>query len=68
MIRGVIGFATRSLAAFMMLQAGTRAFAAEEFLTPPVTVARVEWRAVLDQFRADIGAVPAVASGFTFST
>ena len=42
-------------------------FAAEEFLTPPVSVARVEWRAVLDQLRAEIGAAPAVASDFTFS-
>ena len=30
-------------------------------------MARVEWRAVLDQLRAEIGAVPAVASDFTFS-
>src|SRR5215813_2817477 len=50
-----------------MLLAGAPSFAAEEFLTPPVSVARVEWRAVLDQVRAEIGAVPSVASDFTFS-
>src|SRR5690242_14200726 len=47
--------------------AGTACFAAEEFLTPPVSVARVEWRAVLDQLRAEIGATASVASNFTFS-
>ena len=67
LIRGVLGFATRSLAALAMLLAGTPCFAAEEFLTPPVSVARVEWRAVLDQLRAEIGAVPTVASDFTFA-
>src|ERR1700744_1299985 len=50
-----------------MLLAGAPCFAAEEFFTPPVSVARVEWRAVLDQLRAEIGAVPSVASDFTFS-
>ncbi len=47
--------------------AGTPCFAAEEFLTPPVSVARVEWRAVLDQLRTEIGATPSVAPRFTFS-
>ena len=50
-----------------MLLAGTPCFAAEEFLTPPVSVARVEWRAVLDQLRAEVSATPSVASDFTFS-
>jgi murein DD-endopeptidase MepM/ murein hydrolase activator NlpD len=66
LIRGVVGFTTHSLAALAML-AGTACFAAEEFLTPPVSVARVEWRAVLDQLRAEIGVTPSVASDFTFS-
>src|SRR5689334_8904654 len=50
-----------------MLLAGAPSFAAEEFQAPPVSAARVEWRAVFDQLRAEIGAVPSVASDFTFS-
>jgi murein DD-endopeptidase MepM/ murein hydrolase activator NlpD len=50
-----------------MLQAGAPSFAAEEFQTPPVSAVRVEWRAVLDQLRAEIGATPSVAADFTFS-
>jgi hypothetical protein len=66
LIGGVLGFAARPLAALALL-AGTPAFAAEEFQTPPVSMSRVEWRAVLDQLRAEIGATPSVASNFTFS-
>jgi murein DD-endopeptidase MepM/ murein hydrolase activator NlpD len=63
----VIDFAARSLPALAMLLAGTPCFAAEEFHTPPVSVGRVEWRAVLDQLRAEISATGSVASDFTFS-
>ena len=63
----MVGFATGSLAALVMLQAGAPSLAAEEFQTPSVSAVRVEWRAVLDQLRAEIGATPSVASDFSFS-
>src|ERR1700757_2048499 len=60
-----------------MLQAGTgfvaaqgvqaQGFQAPAFQTPAISVVRVEWRAVLDQMRTEIGAVPAVAADFTFA-
>jgi len=40
---------------------------ADEFRTPSISAVRVEWRAVLDQLRSEIGTQPAVASAFTFS-
>ena len=40
---------------------------ADEFRTPSISAVRVEWRAALDQFRAEINTQPAVASDFTFS-
>ena len=43
------------------------AFPAPPFHTPAISVVRVEWRAVLDQMRNEIGAAPAVASDFTFA-
>jgi hypothetical protein len=55
------------LAVFSMLSAGTTALAAEEFRTPSISAVRVEWRAVLDQFRSEISAQPAVAPDFTFA-
>lgn len=57
----------RWLAAFCSLPAGTAGASADEFRTPSISAVRVEWRAVLDQLRAEIGAQPAVASAFTFS-
>jgi hypothetical protein len=62
-----VRFVARSLAAFVLLFAGTAAFAADEFRTPSVSTVHVEWRAVLDQLRTEISTQPAVASGFTFS-
>ena len=43
------------------------AFPAPAFHTPAISVVRVEWRAVLDQMRNEIGTAPAVASDFTFA-
>ena len=40
---------------------------AEAFRTPSISAIRVEWRAVLDQFRSEINTQPAIASRFTFS-
>ena len=62
-----VGFVTRWLAFFVLLLAGTAVAAADEFRTPAVTVLRVEWRAALDQLRAEINTRPAVAPAFTFS-
>ena len=42
-------------------------FRADEFRTPSISAVRVEWRAVVDQLRSEIGIQPAVASAFTFS-
>ena len=62
-----VRFVTRLLATFALLIAGTAAVSADEFRTPSVSAVRVEWRAVLDQFRSEISAQPAVAPAFTFS-
>ena len=40
--------------------------AADEFRTPAISVARVDWRAALDQLRTEIGTQPAVVPAFTF--
>jgi hypothetical protein len=50
----------------LLLAAGTSALAADEFRTPSVSAVRVDWRAALDQLRAEIGTQPSVASAFTF--
>jgi Peptidase family M23 len=47
--------------------AGTAGLAADEFRTPAISAARVEWRSALDQLRSEISMQPAVASAFTFS-
>ncbi len=62
-----VRFVTRSLAAFVALLAGAADLAAEEFRTPAISTVHVEWRAVLDQLRSEIGTQPAIASDFTFS-
>jgi murein DD-endopeptidase MepM/ murein hydrolase activator NlpD len=54
------------LAASTVLIAGT-GLRADEFRTPDISAVHVEWRAVLDQLRSEISAVPSVASDFTFS-
>ena len=46
---------------------GTAVLPADEFRTPEISVIRVDWRSVLDQLRAEIGAAPAVAADFTFA-
>jgi hypothetical protein len=55
------------MATFALLIAGTAVVSADEFRTPSVSAVRVEWRAVLDQFRSEINTQPAVATAFTFS-
>ncbi|MDE5454492.1 peptidoglycan DD-metalloendopeptidase family protein [Bradyrhizobium sp. CSA112] len=57
----------RWLAALCLLPAGVTGAAADEFRTPSITAVRVEWRAVVDQLRTEIGTRPAIASRFTFA-
>ena len=67
MATGAGRYVARSLAAFVLLLAGTAVLAADEFKTPAISTVHVEWRAVLDQLRTEISTQPAVASDFTFS-
>jgi hypothetical protein len=60
-------FVTHLLASFLLLPAVAARVSADEFKTPAISAARVEWRAVLDELRSEINAQPAVASAFTFS-
>jgi murein DD-endopeptidase MepM/ murein hydrolase activator NlpD len=62
-----VGSVRRLLLALFLFQAATAALAADQFQMPAVAVARIEWRAVLDQMRTEIGAVPAVAADFSFA-
>jgi hypothetical protein len=55
------------LIACLLLVFGNAVLCADEFRTPSISAVRVEWRAVLDQLRSEIGTQPAVASAFTFS-
>jgi hypothetical protein len=50
----------------LLLVTGTGALAADEFRSPSVSVVRVDWRAALDQLRAEIGTQPSVTPAFTF--
>jgi hypothetical protein len=52
--------------AFCFLGAGASPLAADEFRSPAISVARADWRAALDQLRAEIGARPSVIPAFTF--
>jgi murein DD-endopeptidase MepM/ murein hydrolase activator NlpD len=56
------------LAAILLHLAGALGVSAEEFRTPSISAVRVEWRAVLDQLRSEIGSQPSVAPAFTFAT
>jgi hypothetical protein len=51
---------THLLASSLLLAAGTSTLIADEFRTPAISAARVEWRAALDQLRSEINAQPAV--------
>jgi len=62
-----VRFVSRLLAALTFLALSLSAVVAEEFRTPAISVLRVDWRAALDQLRAEIGIAPAVAANFTLS-
>lgn len=51
----------------LLLLGGTGWLVADEFTTPAISAVRVEWRAVLDQLRSEIGTQPSIVSAFTFS-
>ena len=63
-----VGFVISWLAAFVLPLAGGAPASAEDFRTPSISAMRVEWRAVLDQFRAEINTQPTIASHFTFAS
>jgi murein DD-endopeptidase MepM/ murein hydrolase activator NlpD len=55
------------LAVFLFFAAGSLAVSADEFRTPSISVVHVDWRAALDQLRAEISASPEIAGDFTFA-
>jgi hypothetical protein len=62
-----VRYVARVVAIFALLIAGTAVVSADELRAPSVSAVRVEWRAVFDQLRSEIGAQPVVAPAFTFS-
>ncbi|MBV8925738.1 MAG: peptidoglycan DD-metalloendopeptidase family protein, partial [Bradyrhizobium sp.] len=63
----VCGLSLHLLAAVLLAFPGAASLCAEEFQTASVTAVRVEWRTVLDQFRAELDSAPAAASNFAFA-
>jgi hypothetical protein len=64
---GFSAFVARlQLAFFFSLVACANALAADEFRSPAISIVRVDWRAALDQLRAEIGSQPSVVPSFTF--
>ncbi|MFH0296349.1 M23 family metallopeptidase [Bradyrhizobium sp. 31Argb] len=63
-----VRFVAPWLAAFASLLASPFAASADEFRTPSISAVRVEWRAVLDQLRAEINTQPSIAANFTFAS
>ncbi|MFC0242755.1 M23 family peptidase [Rhodopseudomonas telluris] len=58
----------RRISGLLLVAAVTAAPAnAEEFGTPTLTALRIDWRAALDQLRAELSPYPAVAAEFVFS-
>ena len=64
--RKAVRIVASTLASFAFLHTGA-ARSADDPHSPAIAVARVEWRAALDQVRAEISAAPAVAPDFTFA-
>jgi hypothetical protein len=62
-----VGSVRYLLAVLVLLAAGPVAISADEFRTPSISVVHVDWRAALDQLRAEIGTAPEVAADFTFT-
>jgi len=55
------------LATLSLLVAGSTHLCADEFKTPLISAARIEWRAAIDQFRSEIGAQSAIGPTFSFA-
>jgi hypothetical protein len=49
-----------------LLGTGASPLAADEFRSPAISVAHVDWRAALDQLRSEIGTQPTIVPSFTF--
>ena len=60
-------FARLAAVVCLALAATSGNAAADDFRTPGITVARVEWRTVLDQIKSEIRAWPNIAERFTFN-
>ena len=56
-----------TLISFLLPAAGGSPLLADDFRTPSISAVHVEWRAVLDQLRSEIGTQSSVASAFTFA-
>ncbi|HEY0912444.1 MAG TPA: peptidoglycan DD-metalloendopeptidase family protein [Bradyrhizobium sp.] len=56
-----------TLTSLLLLIAGPSILFADEFRTPAISAAHVEWRAVIDQLRSEISSQPSAAATFTFS-
>src|SRR6201994_4997056 len=65
--RPFVRLGAATLTSALALLTGQSAPHAEDFRTPSISAAHVEWRAVLDQLRSEISATPSVVSAFTFS-
>ena len=57
-----------TLTSLLLLAAAENSLRADEFRTPSISAVHVEWRAVLDQLRSEIGTQSSVASAFTFAS
>jgi hypothetical protein len=64
---GAIRFVSPLLVSFLSLIASAANVTADEFRTPAISAARVDWRAALDQMRSEIGTQSVAVPAFTFS-
>ena len=55
------------LAGVVLLARGAGPAAADDFQTPAISFATVDWRAALDELRSEIAAAPTVAPDFAFA-
>ncbi len=63
---GAASFFARFGLAVWLFGASTASLTADEFRSPSISVARVDWRAALDQLRVEIGTKPSIVPSFTF--
>jgi hypothetical protein len=62
-----VRFVGQTLVLLIFLLSAFASSSAEEFRTPAISVVRVDWRAALDQLRAEIAAVPSAAVNVSFA-